>query len=178
MRSIVITLLFFATSALVNAQSISFSKMDKSPLDVVLHRNDQNEAVARVIYSRPSKRNRKIFGDLVPYDQVWRTGANEATEIDFFKPVQINNQLVPAGSYSIYTIPGKDKWTFILNSKTLQWGNEYDEKFNILEVQTETVSAPQTIEEFSISFIEMEDRILLFMGWEDTMTYLPFSESF
>ncbi|GAK89641.1 hypothetical protein JCM19297_1469 [Nonlabens ulvanivorans] len=122
MKYLVIILSFFAATQAIQAQEIAFSKIDKSPLDVVIHRDNNNQAIARVIYSRPAKRDRTIFGELVKYGEVWRTGANEATEIDFFYDVTINGNLVKAGAYSIYTIPGEDEWTFILNSQTNQWG--------------------------------------------------------
>ncbi|WP_438961980.1 DUF2911 domain-containing protein [Nonlabens sp.] len=157
----------------VQAQEISFSKIDKSPLDVVIHRDDDNQAIARVIYSRPSKRERTIFGKLVKYGEVWRTGANEATEIDFFKDVTINGTIVKAGAYSIYTIPTEGEWTFILNSQTNQWGTKYDASKDVLKVTMESMLSPQTIEEFSISFVAQPDGLILFMGWDDTLVNLP-----
>lgn len=164
----------FITSCLsLQAQELSFSKLDKSPLDVVIHRDDNNQAIARVIYSRPSKRARTIFGDLVKFGEVWRTGANEATEIDFFKDVTINGTLIKAGAYSIYTIPGKDQWSFILNSQTNHWGSNYDATKDVLKVTMDSMPAPQTIEEFSISFVEQSDGLILFMGWDDTLVNLP-----
>lgn len=171
MKNLVLLSLFFC-SIISAAQELSFSKLDRSPLDVVIHRDTDNEAIARVIYSRPSMRGRKVFGDLVPYDQVWRTGANEATEIAFFKDVRINDRVIPAGYYSIYTIPSSDQWRFILNSQTNQWGTNYDPNKNVIEVSMERIPAPQTIESFSISFLENEDELLLFMGWEETMVSL------
>ncbi|PQJ31995.1 asparagine synthetase B [Nonlabens arenilitoris] len=164
--------LFIATSA-VQAQEIAFSKIDKSPLDVVIHRDNNNQAIARVIYSRPAKRDRKIFGELVKYGEVWRTGANEATEIDFFYDVTINGNLVKAGAYSIYTIPGEEEWTFILNSQTNQWGTKHDPSKDILKVTMDSMPSPQTIEEFSISFVEDPDGLILFMGWDNTLVNLP-----
>ncbi|EAS20185.1 hypothetical protein BBFL7_02586 [Flavobacteria bacterium BBFL7] len=163
----------FTTSTVMQAQEISFSKIDKSPLDVVIHRDDNNQAIARVIYSRPAKRDRKIFGELVKYGEVWRTGANEATEIDFFYDVTINGNLVKAGAYSIYTIPGEDEWTFILNSQTNQWGTKHDPSLDVLKVTMDSMPSPQTIEEFSISFVEDPDGLILFMGWDNTLVNLP-----
>jgi len=84
MKYILIIAAILLSSASIQAQEISFSKIDKSPLDVVIHRDANNRAMARVIYSRPAKRDRVIFGELVKYGEIWRTGANEATEIDFF----------------------------------------------------------------------------------------------
>lgn len=100
--------------------------------------------------------------------------ANEATEIDFFYDVTINGNLVKAGAYSIYTIPGEDEWTFILNSQTNQWGGtKHDPTKDILKVTMDSMPSPQTIEEFSISFVEDPDGLILFMGWDDTLVNLP-----
>lgn len=150
-----------------------FTNLDASPLDVVLARDDDNTAVARIIYSRPSKRNREVFGNLVPYGEVWRTGANEATEIAFYKDMIVAGQKISAGTYSIYTIPQEDNWTFILNSQTTQWGTEYDATKNILEAQINTMPSPTTIEAFSVNFTTLNDEIVLFMGWDDTIAQVP-----
>ncbi|MGJ8685251.1 MAG: DUF2911 domain-containing protein [Nonlabens sp.] len=173
MKSVLFISALFLSFFTVQAQDFSFSKIDKSPLDVVIHRNNDNQAIARVIYSRPSKRDRDVFGGLVKYGEVWRTGANEATEIDFFKDVTINGTLVKAGAYSIYTIPGEDQWTFILNSQTNQWGTNHDASKDILKVTMDSMPSPQTIEDFSISFVEQPDGLILFMGWDDTLVNLP-----
>ena len=86
-----------------------------------------------VEYSRPSVKGRKIFGDLVPFDKVWRTGANKITTIKFDNDVMINGKKLPAGSYGWYTIPGKTEWTIVLNSDDKQWGAyAYDEKKDVL----------------------------------------------
>ena len=173
MKLVLFLTLLILSSIGVQAQDISFSKIDKSPLDVVIHRNENNQAIARIIYSRPAKKDRTIFGELVKYGEVWRTGANEATEIDFFKDVTINGTIVKAGAYSIYTIPRKEEWTFILNSQTNQWGNNHDPEKDVLKVTMESMPSPQTIEEFSISFVETPNGLILFMGWDNTLVNLP-----
>ena len=158
-----------------NESDLTFSQLDKSPLDVVMYRDANKAAVARVIYSRPSKRDREIFGNLVPYDQVWRTGANEATEIAFYKDVKINNELVKAGTYSLYTIPSENDWKFILNAATTQSGLEYDESKNLITTTMDVLPSPQEIESFSISFVEQNDGGMLFLGWDDTIASVPFT---
>ena len=85
----------------------NFSKLDVSPLDVVLFRNEEKKPVARVLYSRPQMRDREIFGKLVPYGEVWRTGANEATTFTTNKDLQIDGKTLPAGKYTLWTIPEK-----------------------------------------------------------------------
>ncbi|MFT5926087.1 MAG: hypothetical protein ACI9WL_000830 [Rubritalea sp.] len=154
---------------------LTFNELDKSPLDVVMYRDANKIAIARVIYSRPSKKDREIFGKLVPYDQIWRTGANEATEIAFYKDVMIDNQLVKAGSYSIYTIPGENQWSFILNTATTQSGTEHDPQKDILKATMDIIPSPKEIESFSISFLEQKEGAILFLGWEETIASLEFT---
>ncbi|MGD8427074.1 MAG: DUF2911 domain-containing protein [Balneolaceae bacterium] len=84
-----------------------------------------------ITYGRPGVKGRQVFGDLQPYGKVWRTGANESTNITFSKEVTVGGQKLDAGTYSLYTIPGKDKWTIIINSK-LSWGTEYDQSKDVL----------------------------------------------
>lgn len=158
----------------LNAQSLNFSNLDKSPLDVVMYRGQDDTAIARVIYSRPAKRDRVVFGELVPYQQVWRTGANEATEITFYKDVEIDMKKVPAGTYSVYTIPNEEEWTFILNSDTMQWGTKYNEEHNVLQAPMKLSPAPETIEFFSITIVDDFEGGTVFMGWDDRIASLDF----
>ncbi|WP_298951430.1 DUF2911 domain-containing protein [uncultured Nonlabens sp.] len=178
MKNIQIILLCLTCSFFSFSQKdshLTFSQLDKSPLDVVMYRDASRAAIARVIYSRPSKRDREIFGKLVPYDQVWRTGANEATEIAFYKDVKFNNELVKAGTYSLYTIPSEKGWEFILNTDTTQSGLEYDASKNLITTSMEVRPSPQEIESFSISFVEQNDGGMLFLGWDDTIASVPFT---
>jgi len=139
-----------------------------------MYRGEDRAAIARVIYSRPSKRDRVVFGELVPYNEVWRTGANEATEITFYKDVMIADVKVAAGTYSIYTIPNEDKWTFILNSDTTQWGTSYNGDHDVLAAPMNVSPAPESIESFSITIIDDYDGGTLFMGWDDRIASLTF----
>jgi hypothetical protein len=85
----------------------------------------------QVDYSRPYKKRREIFGKLLPYGQVWRTGANEATIFDVKQDIKIGDKSLKAGKYTLWTIPNADKWTVILNSETGQWGTNYNEKKDV-----------------------------------------------
>ena len=165
-------LFYFQTSY---GQDLSFSGLDKSPLDVVMYRGEDQNAIARIIYSRPAKRGRVIFGDLVPYGEVWRTGANEATEITFYQDVSINSQAIAAGTYSIYTIPGENEWTFILNSQTTQWGNRHNKEWDIFKSPMEVMPAPQAIENFSIRIVDQINGGTIFMGWDNLIATIDFS---
>jgi len=97
----------------------------------------------RITYGRPSVEGRKIFGGLVPYGEVWRTGANEATTFTVSSDVTIEGETLPAGTYSLYTIPGEDTWTIIFNNVANQWGTNYDSSKDALRVQVTPESASQ-----------------------------------
>ncbi|BAO55530.1 DUF2911 domain-containing protein [Nonlabens marinus] len=174
MKYILILLASFFISNDLHSQDLKFSDLDKSPLDVVMYRDADQSAIARVIYSRPSKRDRTVFGELVPYEQVWRTGANEATEITFYKDVIIADETVAAGTYSIYTVPNEDEWTFILNTDTTQWGTNYNEENNVLKAPMNVTPAPESIESFSITIVDDFDGGTMFMGWDNRIASLNF----
>lgn len=115
-------------------------------------------------YGRPSKRDREIFGGLVPYDKVWRTGANEATSLKVEKDITIGGKKVPAGSYTLYTIPGKESWTLIINKETGQWGTKYDEKQDLVRVPMKVETLKDAVEQFEIKLTETE----LSLSWDKT----------
>ncbi len=174
MKYVLLLITAFFISTDLYSQDLKFSGLDKSPLDVVMYRGADKAAIARVIYSRPAKRDRTVFGELVPYQKVWRTGANEATEITFYKDVIIADKMVAAGTYSIYTVPNEDEWTFILNTDTTQWGTNYNEEHNILEAPMDVTPAPESIESFSITIIDNFDGGTMFMGWDNRIASLNF----
>lgn len=101
--------------------------------------------VVEVKYHRPAAKGRPIFGNLVPYGQVWRTGANEATTIRFSDPVQVNGQKVAAGTYALFSIPDQDRWTLILNKRARQQGAwEYDPREDVLRLDVKPKTVPHT----------------------------------
>lgn len=118
-------------------------------------------------YGRPSVNEREIFGGLVPYDEVWRTGANESTAITFSDDVMIEGEMVEAGTYSLYTLPGEDEWTIIFNDK-LSWGTQYDMSQDVLRVQAEPQES-YFIEEMMIYFSDLTDTSgEMMIHWADT----------
>lgn len=122
-------------------------------------------ANVKVTYCQPSARGRKIMGGLVPYGEVWRTGANEATVIEFDKPVKIEGKDLAAGKYALFTIPGENEWTVIFNSDTKQWGAyNYKDKDDVLRVKVKPSKTPSPVETFNISVVK--DEIVL--KWENT----------
>ena len=120
-----------------------------------------------VTYGRPAKKGREIFGSLVPYEKVWRTGADEATEITFDKDGVFGDKTVKAGTYSLFTIPGKDEWTVILNSQMGQWGAfEYDKNKNkdVAQIKVKAAHTNNVVEQFTISV----DKAGIKLEWENT----------
>lgn len=128
-----------------------------------------------VDYSRPSMKGRKIFGELVPYDQVWRTGANGATIISFSTSVKINNQDVPEGNYALYSIPGKSEWTIILSKNTELWGSiGYNQEDDLLRFKVKPGKTGKKYETFEITFNDMKDNAAdLSIKWENTRVDFP-----
>ncbi|HEY9712471.1 MAG TPA: DUF2911 domain-containing protein [Chroococcales cyanobacterium] len=124
-----------------------------------------------VDYSRPSVKGRDIFGGLVPYDKVWRTGANSATKIVFSTPVKLNGTEIPAGTYALMTIPGKDEWTVIINKGSEQWGSyKYDEKADVARVKVKPLNLDRSIETFTIDFDDIrDDAAKLKLAWDKTV---------
>jgi len=120
-----------------------------------------------ITYSRPGVKGRTIWGDLVPYDKVWRTGANEATTIEFSTDVKVNGQAIPAGAYSLHTIPGKDEWTIILNKTAKQWGSyNYDESKDQLRFKAKPEQGPNE-EWLAFSFPDVkQDSGTVQIAWE------------
>lgn len=123
-----------------------------------------------VEYSRPSARGRKVFGELVPFDNVWRTGANKCTTIEIDGPITVEGQLLKPGKYSVFTVPGMDSWQVIFNSNTELWG-EGDRKpeEDVLTVKVKVAMAKEPVETFTIGFSNvMDDKANLEMSWDQT----------
>jgi hypothetical protein len=119
-----------------------------------------------IVYSRPGVKGREIWGGLVPYDKVWRTGANEATTLSVSTDVTIEGTKVPAGTYSLYTLPGKDEWTVILNKTSKQWGTNYDASQDLTRIKVKPQSGSQ-VEWMTFSFPEVsENSATLELAWE------------
>ncbi|MBS1605055.1 MAG: DUF2911 domain-containing protein [Bacteroidetes bacterium] len=196
MKKIVVLAGFLLSVALVRAQSSGSnpaiqsspvqSALDSSPLDMsyypvdypVLKIQDKlNEPlIARVVYSRPQKRGRKLFGELVNYGQVWRLGANEATEIEFFRDVKVGGKLIKKGRYTLYALVDTDKWTIIFNKETDTWGAfRYDSSKDVLRVSEPVEKQPGITEVFSIAFRKADRGAMLSFSWDDVLVTLPVS---
>lgn len=120
-------------------------------------------------YSAPSVRGRRIMGELVPYGQVWRTGANAATTLTTEADLMIGSLHVPAGKYSLFTIPGEKEWTLIVNKQTGKWGTQYDQSQDLGRVKLAVAPKLKTpVEQFAIGI----DKTLSFT-WENTKAWVP-----
>ena len=132
-----------------------------------------------IAYSRPYKKEREIFGGLVPYDMVWRTGANEATIFTTSEDLKIGNNTLSAGSYTLWTIPRKDSWVVIFNSETGQWGvkgpsgeDNRDPANDVLTVKADVFPTGESVEQFTIA-LEDAEGIELVLSWDDVLVMVP-----
>ncbi|MEL0454761.1 DUF2911 domain-containing protein [Flavobacteriaceae bacterium SZ-1-7] len=153
----------------IQANAQKFAKLDKSPLDIAYYKTDRNAPpMIKVIYSRPQLNGRDM-STLAPMGKVWRTGANEATEIKFYKDTKFGGKEVKAGTYSLYTIPGETEWTIILSKDTDVWGAYgYKEDNDVLRVKA-LVSSGDAVEAFSIAFADDN----MYLAWGTTRVAVP-----
>lgn len=170
---LLVAIILLGTLSTVSAQE--FDGLQKSPTDISYAKKAKNDKPKiKVVYSRPQKKGREIFGDLVVYDKVWRTGADEATEIKFFQDVKMGDKTVKAGTYSLFTIPGKKEWTIILNSDLDSWGAyTYDESKNAAKIKVPATSGDE-LEIFSIAFKKVDKGYHMVMAWDKARVEVPF----
>ena len=152
-----------------------------SPEDVAVYKQDGLEISVR--YCQPFKKDRLIFGEgskgaLVTYGKKWRTGANEASEISLNKDLTIGGQLLKAGSYSVYTIPGVNEWTIVFNSKLDYWGaspggDPYEENLDVLRVTVPSSTVNQVLEQFTIDFQGQGNQVEMRLRWDQTEVVVP-----
>jgi len=148
-----------------------------SPKDTVEYK--LNDLKLKVFYNRPFKRDRLIFGGLVPFDEVWRTGANEATTFSSNKNLIIKNYELPAGEYTLWTVPGDSTWQVIFNSKMYPWGVDENMKplrepeFDYLNVTVPSEQLDTEVEQFTIGFNNTTGHIKMTMAWDRTKIEVP-----
>jgi hypothetical protein len=133
-----------------------------------------------VDYCRPYKKGRLIFGEkskgaLLPYGEYWRTGANEATEVEFNKDISINGNSILAGRYRFYTVPGESKWTIAFNSELGKWGyGEPDYNLDVLVLEIPSIKGSELIEQFTISATKIKENSMeLILAWDSTVVSIP-----
>lgn len=165
-------LTFFLAAASINVCAQEAVKQRPSPLAIAAVR--YKDAYIKITYSQPVKRGREIFGKLVPYNEVWRTGANEATEITTTKNIQINGTLLKAGTYSVFTIPQKDKWTIIINSEVGLWGAyNYNSKLDVMRFDVPVMQSDVVYESFTMEFNHRNEVADLLLYWDKTKVSIP-----
>jgi hypothetical protein len=177
----------------IKSNNNPYVNMDQSPMDMSwcptnypvekMKGNDSLKLMAKLIYSRPHKKGRQLFGDtkgsLCVYGNPWRLGANEATEVEFFENVNIAGKNINKGEYVLYCIPHADRWTIILNSNLNTWGLHINETKDIFETDIAVVKQTPILEDFTMVFEDTSSGANLVMAWDDVKAVLPiiFSKS-
>lgn len=145
-----------------------------SPEQNITHH--QGDLEVKAFFCSPSKKGRVIFGELVPYNEVWRTGANEASTFTTNKDLVINGKELPKGTYSLWTIPAKESWQVIFNSEMYEWGVKFSDQNPSRDPQTDALIATVPVsksltvaENFTISFSEAEEGTIMMFAWDDTV---------
>lgn len=181
-KMLVVALMLLAGGRVGNAQT--FRGLDKSTMDVAYcpdnfahDRKLDDKALVKVTYTRPAKKEREIIGKLVPFGQLWRVGANEATEVKLYQDVTIMGKPVKAGTYTLYMTPTKTEWTIVLNKQLDVWGTAfYDAKNDVLSVKVAPKHLDTVVENLSIQFTKVENKqSTLQLAWENTLVELPIS---
>ena len=167
--------------AAMQSQMGGMSGMSKEPADAKKMPSPPAKAsvaldgkTVAISYNQPSIRGRKIMGGLVPYGQVWRTGANPATTLTTAAGIMIGDLKVPAGKYTIYSLPSEGTWKLIINKQTGQWGTDYDQKQDLGRVDMHRKPLSPAQEVFTISFENTKgDATELHLKWENTDVFVP-----
>jgi hypothetical protein len=163
--------------------SNSYTPVDVSPMDLSYYpvdypklHNPAGPPLARVLYSRPHLQGRKLFDQILKYGEPWRLGANEATEIEFFKPVTILGKKIQAGRYIIYCIPEKEKWSIVLNKNVDSWGLHRDPSQDVAKFEIPARTTEDSLEYFTMLFRDgANGNAELYMAWDNVEAALPIS---
>ncbi len=175
-----------ATLARYERPSVNpYATVDVSPMDMSYYPADypklkmagsiSSPPLARVIYSRPHLQGRHIFHEVLKYDQPWRLGANEATELDLFSDATIQNKKIKAGRYILYCIPHTDSWTIVINTNIDSWGLEPDTKKDVARFEVPVLKTNNSLEYFTIVFEKKGSTAELLMAWDNAEVRLPMS---
>lgn len=148
----------------------------KSPIAIAKLTHPPTNTYIKIVYGQPYKRGRQIFGDLVPYGEVWRTGANEATEMTTTGDIIFGDQKLEAGTYALFSIPREEEpWTIILNEELGQWGAfDYNKSYDVMRVKASSEKKENVTEAFTIEFAEVTgDSTAIVMKWDQTRVKIP-----
>lgn len=175
MRSSILVLLFTCFYLAFGYTGIAQEAVTPRPSPTAIVTVKYEDTYVKVTYSQPHKKGRQIFGKLVPYGEVWRTGANEATEITITESIKINGKEIDAGTYSLFTIPEKDSWTIILNDDLGQWGSSaYTASSDVMRFEVATTTVENVVwEPFTIAFEQNNKNAEMRMMWDNTMVSIP-----
>ena len=176
MKKIFLSAITIACFALLSTAQLKMPA--PSPTQTV--KQDFAIGIIELTYSRPLAKGRKIFGDLVPYNKLWRTGANAATKIAFSEPVEIGGKKLDSGSYVLYTIPGIESWEIILNRGLKNWGTDgYKESEDVLRISVPVFKMKNKMESFTMEFSDVKpETCSLDIQWEKTMVSIPLRANF
>ena len=172
----IFSFIILASYYVLNVKTKSYS-----PEEITVFQEDGLQL--EVFYNRPYKKNREIFGALVPYDVVWRTGANEATTFQTNRDILVDGSLLPAGKYTLWTIPGETSWKVMFNSEMYPWGITLDKvasrlpEYDVLTLEVPMHTLPNPVEQFTISFEEENELISMILAWDRTAIYIPIREA-
>ena len=181
-----LSILFFSSIAMqAQNEGAKLPPVDKSPMDMsyfpdnypVLKIRDKvtDAPVMRLIYGRPQKAGRPVFGELVEYGKVWRLGANEATEIEFYQHVKFGGKKIQKGRYTLYALVEQDKWTLILNKETDTWGSfKYDAKKDVARLEVPVTKTTEITESLSMVFDKTLSGCNLVVAWDNVKVLIPF----
>lgn len=176
MRFVRALLPILVTVVITSATLLAQQKPVLSPPGEASVKFDDGKTVT-IKYSRPSMRGRKIYGELVPYGKVWRTGANSATIFTTDTALDIGGTSVPAGEYTLYTLPGAKSWELIVNKQTGQWGTKYDQGQDLARIPMKVSQLPSGLETFTISLDKMGAKAAtLKLDWELTSASVNITE--
>ena len=169
---LVVALLFFSGIFLKQAKAQDFKGLDKSPMDLASYPDNYriSDKVIKIVYSRPQLKGRSL-ANLAKFGKKWRTGANEATEITFFKDVNFGGTPVKSGTYTMYTIPGETNWTVVLSSQLNVWGVYFHKDEN--DVAKVTIPVKKSEEIIDIFSIVIDKDMTIHMGWGDVILSIP-----
>ena len=172
------TTIAFAFMMLVsfNVDAQKFRGLDTSPMDAASIGRG-NKQLAKVYYSRPQLKGRTIGEDLAPYGKVWRTGANEATQLILNMDMNLNGTKIKAGSYSLFTIPGEKEWEVIVSSDINNWGSSgYKKENTVASIKAPVTMSDKSLEAFSMAFEPSDDGVHLHMGWDKVRVAVAFTK--
>ena len=186
MKKIIGLLVIFQLFFICLMGQTALPPVDKSPMDMSYYPNGYpvlkiqdkltEPLIARVIFSRPQKNGRTIFGELLEYGQVWRLGANEATEIEFFKNVHIGGKRISKGRYTLYAIVNENSWTIIVNKETDTWGSfKYNAKKDVIRTDVVTQRSDAVLESLAMAFDKTATGCNLVIAWDNVKVSLPIS---